>query len=235
MVVLSSTDKDVRLVGEGGNSWVYILEREYNGMRSAAIKVPKAFVECRVTEALENYHILKNLGIKTTVFLEECLFDGQRALITENLHKEEYVYLDANAHLQTEADRMLMKLNPRNSEMYSAKEPDEERMFADNKFERITNFPAFVKEHLALLKRISEAHIFLAYDCYFFKVERKKVTDIDYIIADWDDILRYYEDDLFEKNKEEFISSLWQFVYKYVDEMSAGKYFCFLKEIKQLA
>lgn len=63
----------------------------------------------------------------------------------------------------------------------------------------------------------------------------KKVTDIDYIIADWDDILRYYEDDLFEKNKEEFISSLWQFVYKYVDEMSAGKYFCFLKEIKQLA
>ena len=41
-VSFSSTDKDVRLVGEGGNSRIYILEREYNGMLSAAIKVPKA-------------------------------------------------------------------------------------------------------------------------------------------------------------------------------------------------
>ena len=231
-VSFSSTDKDVRLVGEGGNSRIYILEREYNGMLSAAIKVPKAFVDCHVTKALENYHMLKNVGIKTTAFLEECLFDGQRALITENLHKEGYVYLDANAHLQTEADRMLMELDHRYGEIHSEKEPEEERWFTDNKFEMITNFTTNEKEHLASMERISEAQIYLAYDCYFFKVERKKVTDIDYIIADWDDIQRYDEDDLYEHNKDAFNTAIRQFVDNYVDEMSAGMYFDFLKEMR---
>lgn len=212
----SSTDNDVRLVGEGGNSRVYILEREYNGFPSAAIKVPKAFIVCRVTKTLENYRKLKDVGINTTAFLEECVFDGQRALITENRHKKDCTYLDANAHLLTEGDKMLRIIDVGLGLKHNEKEPEEERHFAENKFEKITNLDSFVKNHLEFLKGVSDNHIYIAYDCYFFKVKREKVTDIDYIIADWDDIQDYDEDDLYELNKNAFNTAIRQFFDRFV-------------------
>ena len=218
MEIFTSTDTDVRLVGEGGNSRIYILEREYNGMSSAAIKVPKAFVDCQVTKALENYRKLKDVGIKTTDFLEECVFDGQRALITENLHQKDYTYLDANAHLHSKGDKLLRMIDADFGVRSNEKEPEEERYFADNKFEKITNLDSFVKDHLEFLKSVSEHHIYMAYDCYFFKVKREKVTDIDYIIADWDDIPDYDEDNLYEENKEAFNTAIRQFVDRFVNE-----------------
>lgn len=218
MEIFASKDTDVRLVGEGGNSRIYILEREYNGMPSAAIKVPKAFVDCRVTKALEIHRKLKDVGIKTTVFLEECVFDGQRALITENLHQKDYTYLDANAHLLTEGDKLLRMIEVGFGKKHNEKEPEEERCFADNKFEKITNLDSFVKEYLEFLKRVPDNHIYMSYDCYFFKVKREKITDIDYIIADWDDIQDYDEDDLYEKNKDAFNTAIRQFFDRFVEE-----------------
>ena len=218
MEIFTSTDTDVRLVGEGGNSRIYILEREYNGMPSAAIKVPKGFVDCHVTKALENYRKIKYVGIKTTAFLEECVFDGQRALITENLHQQNYTYLDANAHLQTEGDKFLRMIDVDFGVRFNVKEPEEERYFTDNKFEKISNLASFVKNHLEFLKSVSDNHIYMAYDCYFFKVKRGKVTDIDYIIADWDDIQDYDEDNLYEENKDAFNTAIRQFVARFVEE-----------------
>ena len=55
----NSQDKDIRLIGEGGNSRIYLLEREYAGRPSAVIKVPKGFVEGSVTRALKNYELLR--------------------------------------------------------------------------------------------------------------------------------------------------------------------------------
>ena len=224
MEFFTSTDTDIRLVGEGGNSRIYILEREYNGMPSAAIKVPKGFVDCHVTKALENYCKLKDVGIKTTAFLKECVFDGQRALITENLHQKDYTYLDANAHLQTEGDKLLRMIDADFCVRFNEKEPEEERYFADNKFEKITNLELFVKDHLEFLKRVSDNHIYMAYDCYFFKVKREKITDIDYIIADWDDIQDYDEDNLYVENKDAFNTAIRQFVDRFVEEEKAVQY-----------
>lgn len=218
-----STDTDVRLVGEGGNSRIYILDREYNGMPSAAIKVPKAFVCDNVTRTLENYCKLKDVGIKTTAFVEECVFDGQRALITENLHQKDYTYLDANAHLQLKGDKLLRMIDADFGVRSNEKEPEEERYFADNKFEKITNLDSFVKDQLEFLKSVSEHHIYMAYDCYFFKVKREKVTDIDYIIADWDDIQDYDEDNLYKENKEAFNTAIRQFVARFVEEGDIDK------------
>ena len=213
-----SSDCDIRIIGEGGNSRVYILEREYNGMPSVAIKVPKFFVNSRVTDALKNYQKMKEVGIKTTAFLEECLFDGQRALITENLHQKDFVYLDANAHLLTEGDGKLKIIDVDFGRRQKEEEPEEERFFADNKFGKITNLVSFVREHLEFLKSVSDKHVFLAYDCYFFKVKREKVTDIDYIIADWDDVQDYAGGDLYELNKDAFDTAIRQFVDKFVEE-----------------
>lgn len=223
MMSFLSTDTDVRLVGEGGNSRIYILDREYNGMPSAAIKVPKAFVCDNVTRTLENYCKLKDVGIKTTAFVEECVFDGQRALITENLHQKDYTYLDANAHLQLKGDKLLRMIDADFGVRSNEKEPEEERYFADNKFEKITNLDSFVKDQLEFLKSVSEHHIYMAYDCYFFKVKREKVTDIDYIIADWDDIQDYDEDNLYKENKEAFNTAIRQFVARFVEEGDIDK------------
>lgn len=231
MISVSSHDKDIKLIGEGGNSRIYLLERDYNGFQSAAIKVPKALADHRVPKAIDNYNLLKQHGIKTTVFLDECMFDGVQALITENLHQEDFTFLDANSHLQTENDKILRALRADFGLERSEKEPEEERWFADNKFGLITNFEEFVENHIWLLSAVSDEHIYLAYDCYFFKVKRDKRTDIDYTIADWDDIQICEHDDLFEKNKDQFKSALFQFVERFVEECMAEKYKNYLEQL----
>lgn len=231
MIIFSSNDKDIKLIGEGGNSRIYLLERDYNGFQSAAIKVPKALADHRVPKAIDNYNLLKQHGIKTTVFLDECLFDGVQALITENLHQEDFTYLDANSHLQTEKDKLLKSLGAGFGLERSEKDPEEERWFADNKFELITNFEGFVENYILFLRAVSDKHIYLAYDCYFFKVKRDKRTDIDYTIADWEDIQIYEHDDLFEKNKDQFKTALFQFVERFVEEGMAEKYKNYLEQL----
>ena len=218
-------DKDIRLIGEGGNSRIYLLEREYAGRPSAVIKVPKAFVDRSVTRAIENYALLRQHGIKSMAFLEECMFDGQRALITENLHHVDYTHLDANAHLQSEADKFLRLIDKDHAAHHNEKEPEEERWFADNKFERITNLEEILKEQLAFLRSVSEVHVYLAYDSYYFKVMRDKVTSLDYMIADLDDIQICDEPDLYELNKDGFVSAVKQFIQRYVSEEVAEEYY----------
>lgn len=230
MISVSSHDKDIKLIGEGGNSRIYLLERGYNGYQSAAIRVPKVMADYRVSKALENYNLLKQHGIKTTIFLEECLFDEVQALITENLHHENYTYLDANSHLETENDKIIQSLRVNFGLERFENESEEERCFADNRFELITNFEEFAGNYILLLRTFSDEHIYLAYDCYFFKVKRDKRTDIDYMIADWDDIQICEDDDLFEKNKDQFKTALFQFVERFVEGGMAEKYKNYLKQ-----
>ena len=224
MKEFSSKDIDIKQIGEGGNSQTYLIEREVNGHSSAVIKVPKACDEHRVKVAIERHRMLQKHGVNTTAFLEECLFDGKVALLTENLHKKDYTYLDANAHLLREEDKLIRKLNLGVMPTVEEKEPEEERWFADHKFVEITNLLEFAKSHIEFLKEVSTAHIYLSYDSYYFRVNRQEKTDIDYIIADWDDVIEYDEDGLFELNKEQFKDALWQFVDRYVKEEVGEKY-----------
>ena len=147
-MIFSSQEKDIRLIGEGGNSRIYLLEREYAGCLSAVIKVPKGCVDWRVDKTLENYNLLRKHGIKTVAFLEECSFNRQRAFITENIHHDDYTHLDANAHLQSKTDLCLRLIDKNYAARHNEKEPEEERWFTDNRFERITNLEEFVKRQL---------------------------------------------------------------------------------------
>ena len=47
---------------------------------------------------------------------------------------------------------------------------------------------------------------------------RMQETDIDYLIADWDDIQVYKGADLYKKNLDAFKTALLQFVGRYVDD-----------------
>lgn len=221
----SSQDRDIRLIGQGGNTKVYLLNREYLGYDTAVIKVPLGFVDISVDKMVKNYDLLKKYGIKTTQFLDECSFDGGRAAITENLHHDDYTCLDANAHLQTEQERLLERLG-RDFCLRSnnSKEPEEERKYAYRRIKEIINLEEFANNHLNELRRISNERIFLSYDCYFFKVKIAEVTDIDYIIADWDDIVVCDEPDLYSINMEQFKDALKQFLMRYVEEEKAKEY-----------
>lgn len=72
----NSHEDDIRLIGQGGNTKVYLLGREYNGYSSADIKEPMGFKETRVKDAIKYCQLLKVNGIKTTAFLgnEYCRF-----------------------------------------------------------------------------------------------------------------------------------------------------------------
>lgn len=221
----NSQDKDIRLIGQGGNTMVYLLSRNYNGFDSAFIKAPKGFVNMRVADIFRNYNLLKLHGVKTTQFLEVCTMDGNKAIITENLHQNDYTYLDANAHLRTYQVELLEKIEVKYGIVHNDyKEPEEERKFSGKKFKEITNLERFVNDYLNELRNISNNRIFLSYDSYFFKVKNAKITDIDYVIADWDDIEFYAKPDLFEINKEQFKTALLQFVMKYVEEEKRKEY-----------
>lgn len=69
--------------------------------------------------------------------------------------------------------------------------------------------------------------IFLSYDCYFFRVNRNLVTDLDYLIADFDDI-QVVEDcnskEVSDLNKEQFRTALLQFMNWFVVEDKAVQY-----------
>ena len=220
-----SSDGDIRLIGEGGNSDVYLLNREYAGTPNAIIRVSHCLGRDRVDKALNNYQILKQNGIKTVGFLEECSFDGRAAVITENLHKESYTYLDANAHLLSDDDKQLRAINERMGFVQiESIEPKEERWFADNKFTDITDLDSFIKKHLDFLFAVSQNKVFLSYDCYFFRVNRCPVTNLDYIIADFDDIQITTVDNLYDVNKEEFKTALFQFMNWFVVEDKSVQY-----------
>ena len=216
MKSFSTSEKDIRLIGEGGNSQTYLSEGAVNGVQSAVIKVPKAFVDRRVDDILMRHEMLQKNGIKTTAFLEECMLDGNRAILTENLHSKDYTYLDCNAHLLREEDKLLQLMETEFHAKSEVIEPEEEKWFADNRFYAITNLIEFANTHIAFLSEVSEAGIYLAYDSYFFKVNRQASTDIDYIIADWDDVMACKEENLYELNKEQFKTALWQFVDRFV-------------------
>ncbi len=221
----NSQDKNIRLIGQGGNTKVYLLSFIYNGFDSAIIKAPQGFVNMRVMDIFRNYNLLKQYGVKTTQFLEICTMDGNKAIITENLHQNDYTCLDANAHLRTEQVELLEKIELEYGIVHNDyKEPEEERNFASKKFKVITNLEGFVKEYLNELKNTSSNRIFLPYDSYFFKVKNAKITDIDYIIADWDGIEIYDKSDFFEINKEQFQIALLQFMMKYVEEEYGNEY-----------
>lgn len=225
MYSFCSNDNDIRLIGEGGNSCIYLLEREFMGKPNAIIRVSHCLGRDRVDIALNNYQILKQNDIKTVDSLVECSFDGRAAIITENLHKDSYTYLDANAHLLSDNDKQLKALkNCIGINQKDIKEPEEERWFADNKFTDITDLELFIKSHLAFLFTISQNNIFLSYDCYFFRVNRCPVTELDYIIADFDDIQITTDDNLYEVNKGEFKTALLQFMKWFVAEDKAMQF-----------
>lgn len=217
MKSFSTSDKDIRLIGAGGNSQTYLLERKVYFFPSVVIKMPKAFVDSRVDGIIKRYEILQKNGIKTASFLEECLLDEKRAILTENLHGKDYTYLDCNAHLLRETDKLLRIIDTRHAVGSSERESEEERWFTDHRFSEITNLMEFAKAHIDFLKKVSDARVYLAYDSYFFKVNRRQEeTAIDYIIADWDDVMECEEENLNELNKDQFKRALWQFVDRYV-------------------
>ena len=144
MYSFCSKDNDIKLIGEGGNSCIY---------PNAIIRVSHCLGRYRVDIALNNYQILKQNDIKTVDSLVECSFDGRAALITENLHKDSYTYLDANAHLLSDNDKQLKALkNCIGINQKDTKEPEEERLFADNKFTDITDLELFIKSSLLRMK-----------------------------------------------------------------------------------
>ena len=72
---------------------------------------------------------------------------------------------------------------------------------------------------------MTEAHVYIAYDCYYFKVMRDKVTSLAYMVADLDDIQICDEPDLYELNKDGFVSAVKQFIQRYVSEEVAEEYY----------
>ena len=50
MFDFSASDKDIKLIGEGGNSKTSLLDREINGHTSAIIKMPKTRDTSRIRE-----------------------------------------------------------------------------------------------------------------------------------------------------------------------------------------
>lgn len=219
-----SNDPAVRIIGEGGNSKVYLCEKPHKGYNSFVIKVPN--IGIRTVEAsIDNYHLIRKHGIKTTDFLEQAVMDGMPALVTQNLHETDYTCLDSNAHLKCPKYEFLQKYSKEcGLSSRDWVEPREEKVFSFKKIREITNIADFVRNHIVFLNKVSLNGIYLAYDAYFYRVRRAAITDIDYIIADLDDAIACNAPDLYKLNVEGFKESMMKFFELYVDDSRKDEY-----------
>lgn len=181
---------DFTICGKGVNSIVYCnLNGDY-------IKVYTFNPQYSCNKVIENYNIVKQIGLNTLGFCQLCIFDGTPALSIENVClTNDYVA-------------------PNSTDVSCKKE----QYYQKRAVGSIRNLRQFITDFKAKLRIISENNISLYYDCYFFKISENPY-DIDYKIADFD-CVEINDDfhsvtELYDLNVTNFKQAILQFIDTY--------------------
>ena len=128
---------------------------------------------------VQTFSLIKDV-VKTTSFLEICLFDGTPALMTERLIN----FVSPNSVDPDLHKTMLL------CQIEGGEPPMEcklEQQYFKSKIGPILNEEEFLQQAKQDMLLLAEKRVQPYGDSYFFKVSETDY-DIDYIIADWDNI-----------------------------------------------
>lgn len=209
---------NLKLIGGGGNNKVY--ECCINDYAKDNVVIIK--VGCNTKTNIENYNLIKSLGLPTLAFVDEGSYNNRTILITEhlNINSEKLIYVSPNSVI-TESHRMINQLNPfkNNNELI---EPIAENCRYKNKLSEIVNLNEFIFNTMSDLRRISSSKVVVEYDSYFIgSLKDSCVSKINYKIADLDNIYEckdWSSQRCFEKNKSELEIMIRGYILHFVSD-----------------
>ena len=161
---------DLSMIGEGANGRVYKYNKPLpqSGL-NAVVKVSNRLMPQKV---LESYAYLKQAGVMTLAFLEECRVDGLPAILMEDLFTDKMVYVSPNS--------------VRNR--YFSNLP--EKYLLNNKLNDIANIDSLLVQLRDLVNCTDGKGIGLDMDMISFGVEKdNKDSEVYYKLVDIDGML----------------------------------------------
>lgn len=158
-------------IGSGANGRVFRVPQELSGLPlSAVVKTCKTSYAAK--RILDNYNALRHCAVMHLAFMQECILDGEPAIIMEDLTSPQKVYVSPNSvyqgHIDNEAEAYLLA----------------------NKLTDISDFDNIIIQLRDLVHCTASKGVEILRDTIFFSVEKgKSAPPLSYKIVDLDGMM----------------------------------------------
>lgn len=211
--MINIKDKPLDYIGEGGNWTVYKCDYIYKSKVTIVVKVPKN--SDKIRKNIFNFKLIKNIGLPTVDFLEKGIVDGRYVLITEYFNHDNVRYFISPNSVVTKKELYFNALIG-----VDLKKSLNEDYFYNNRKSSIINLHDFINKVKKDLMIVSQNKIVLPWDCYFFSIPYlENDVELDYIIADWDNVEQSNienTDVLLKENLNNFKESIIKFIEHFI-------------------
>lgn len=182
----------MELISNNTGNWE--IYRMINSETSEAfiVRLPKMNLGgTRTKSYINNYQIIKNIGLPTLKTVEEFDFKNRKGIKTEDLnYQKEFIYITHNS-LYSDSKKVVDTLLSQNFIKIdkNKKSPEYEEFRYRNKLKEITNFEKFIIAVKNDLSIATEKDILIEFDSYFFGTRKDAdVSCLNYKIVDLDNI-----------------------------------------------
>ncbi len=235
-----------RFLGSGANWTVHELKFDspyYSTNGSFYLTVAQKtsnFGANGVRQNIEAFRRIKKAGLPTLSYFESTKIEEQECIVCENLSDRERLYVSPNTarHFPTENDLLIKSLTSNKTleqvRSEQALPSVAEDFLRKNKVRKILNFEEFV---LLLEKQIdkgTEHGIGFCEDMFFFGTNRTPDTALDYLLADFDNVIDFewdFSESIILKNRIVALTSVYEFVDQFVENgVNKANYVAFLED-----
>lgn len=158
-------------IGSGANGKVFRVPKELSGLPfSAVVKTCKSSSAAK--RNIDNYDALRHCGVMHFAFMQECLLDGEPAILMEDLTIPQMVYVSPNSVYQGHTDN------------------EAEAYLLANKLTDISDFDNIIVQLRDLVHCTAGKGVEILCDTIFFGVEKgQSASRLSYKIADLDGMM----------------------------------------------
>ncbi|MES2726866.1 MAG: hypothetical protein V4643_07175 [Bacteroidota bacterium] len=226
---ISFSEQD--LIGGNGNWNVYQVVID---------DIPRIIKKCgsldgkKVDSNIQNFKLVKNIGLPTLSFLEKYHYKNEFIIIGEHLNcNEDKIYvspnsisiLNPNSYSNMTGLEQLLKSE---NEIRWKHTGTAEKFRNTHKLHSILNFEKFIYKIKTDIKKATSNFIYIYFDSYFWGSDKQNtISELSYKIADFDNIEKCENtkfSELYNANIEEMKISMRSFLQYFVDENKSHQY-----------
>ena len=158
-------------IGFGANGKVFRVSKELSGLPLSAV-VKTCNSSSTAKRNIDNYDALRHCGVMHLAFMQECLLDGEPAILMEDLTTPQMVYVSPNSVYQGHADN------------------EAEAYLLANKLTDISDFDNIIVQLRDLVHCTAGKGVEILRDTIFFGVEKgQSASRLSYKIVDLDGMM----------------------------------------------
>lgn len=212
----------LKLVSNSTGNWEIYRAVDNETNEAYIVRFPKRSYGTAIDDYINNYQLIKKLGLPTLNTVERIDCKGKTGIITEDLnYLKDTIYVSHNS-VYSKSRKVLDALNPSANESHEKIRPEYEEFRYTNRLEKITNFEEFVSNIKKDLLVAATQGVLIDFDSYFFGSQKlAKASAIDYKLVDLDNILVDEEKNaavLYENNLSEFDRAIRGFINHFVED-----------------